>query len=61
VCITNLDPRSTALMDHYQDCVRQMMSQSLKELGIARLFEELNVEPTATLCDRAAISSRFWL
>lgn len=61
VCITNLDARSTVLLDDYHGCVRQMMSQSLRDIGIDALFAEMCVEPTSALGDRAAISQRFWL
>ncbi len=61
VCVTNLSPKSTVLADLYVDCVRDMMSWSLQELGIESLFTALNVEPATVLADREAISARFWL
>jgi hypothetical protein len=61
ICVTNLQPSSTALADSYADCVREMMAESLPELGIETLFETLKVEPTSAIEDQRAISSRFWL
>jgi hypothetical protein len=61
VCITNLSPKSTILTDTYAECAREMMSQDLRSIGIANLFEELNVEPCSSIGDREAIFSRFWL
>jgi hypothetical protein len=62
ICVTNLNPKSTALMDEYNGCIRQMMAQTLQEVGISALFEEMNVESTRiVLKDRSAISTRFWL
>ena len=61
VCITNLNPNSSELVDDYHGCIRQMMAQSLPQIGIGELFYELNVEPTAALQDTASIASRFWL
>jgi hypothetical protein len=61
ICITNLNPNSSDLADDYHACVRQMMAQSLQQIGIGELFYELNVEPTATLQNTALIASRFWL
>jgi hypothetical protein len=51
VCITNLNPMSTMLTDEYCNSVRDMMSQSLQEIGINELFRELNVEHTDKLRD----------
>jgi hypothetical protein len=59
VCVTNLNPLSTTLTGDYHDCVRQMMSQSLEDIGISELFRELHVEHTDALGDAAAISNRF--
>jgi hypothetical protein len=61
ICVTNLNPTSTALSDDYFDCVRQMMSQSLADVGISELFRELHVEHTDRIKDASMISSRFWL
>jgi hypothetical protein len=60
VCITNLSPGST-VSDSYAVLVREMMAESLPELGIEKLFAELNVEPTSVIEDQEAISARFWL
>jgi hypothetical protein len=61
ICITNLDPTSTKLMDDYHGCIRQMMSRNLTDMGIGNLFLEMNVEHTDALRDRTAIATRFWL
>jgi len=61
VLITNLDPANTSLADDYQGCVAEMMSWNLQEIGIPRLFEELNVESTAVLAADDLITARFWL
>ncbi len=61
VCVTNLSPNSTTLADSYSTFVREMMAESLPELGIEALFTALNVEPTSTIGDKESISPRFWL
>ena len=61
VCVTNLSPDSTILAESYAACVREMMAESLPQLGIETLFATLNVEPTSVIEDYQAISARFWL
>lgn len=61
LCVTNLSPTSTMLADSYVECVREMMSYSLQDIGIENVFRALNVEPTSILADGIAISARFWL
>jgi hypothetical protein len=61
VCVTNLSPQSTVLIDDYHNCIRQMMSQTLQDIGIDALFREMQVEATNALGDTATIANRFWL
>ena len=61
VCITNLAPDSTDLGDSYADCVREMMAETLPQLGIETLFSLLDVEPTTAFDRHETISQRFWL
>jgi hypothetical protein len=48
VLVTNLDPNSTLLREHYPSLVEEMHAISLSELTITGLHAELNVEPTST-------------
>jgi hypothetical protein len=48
VLVTNLDPNSTLLHEHYSSLVEEMHAISLSELTITGLHAELNVEPTST-------------
>jgi hypothetical protein len=59
VCVTNLSPGSLTLRDSYDQCLQEMMEQSLQEMGIETLFSVLNVEPTSALGERGAVSAPF--
>jgi hypothetical protein len=59
VCITNLSPGSQTLVEEYTACVREMMAQSLRELGINALFSTLGVEPTSVLQEHDGLPTRF--
>ena len=61
VCITNLNPRSTQLMDNYADLVSKMLSISLSDLGLINFFQMINLEPTSVLSTNENITARFWL
>ncbi len=59
--ITNLDPTSTMLAEGYSDHVKTMMSWSLDEIGIGRLFDELQVQSTSDFAMHEQVTARFWL
>lgn len=59
--ITNLDPTSTMLAEGYSSHVKTMMSWSLDELGIAALFDELQVQSTSDFAMHEQVTARFWL
>lgn len=61
VLITNLDPQSTVLSENYDRNVKTMMSWSLADIGISKLFDELQVEQAAQLMTHEQITARFWL
>jgi len=61
VCVTNLSPHSNSLPEAYSECVREMMSQSLQQIGIDNLYSTMGVEPTTVLQERQSVSARFWL
>jgi hypothetical protein len=61
VCVTNLSPGSGVLAESYSTCVREMLSEDLRTIGIDKLFATLHVEPTTAIQDRESISARFWL
>jgi hypothetical protein len=60
ILITNLDPHSTTLRENYSQNVKTMMSWSLPEIGIERLFDELQVESAAHLITHEQLTARFW-
>ena len=57
VLITNLDPNSTLLSDHYASLVEEMHAISLPELTLAGLHRELNVKPTVAINDFEEIAA----
>lgn len=61
VLVTNLDPASKILSDSYADHVKAMLSWRLEDIGLAALFEELQVESAAGLVSEEQITARFWL
>ncbi len=61
VCVTNLNPRSTQLMDSYADLVSEMLSASLDNIGLRNYFSLINLEHTSVLSTNEQITSRFWL
>jgi hypothetical protein len=60
-CITNLDPESTVLSDDYPAIVEEMLSWSLREIGLRAFREMVGMEPTACLDTHEKITRRFWL
>jgi hypothetical protein len=61
ILITNLDPQSTTLSENYHRNVKTMMSWSLVDIGISRLFDELEVEKAMQLMTHEQLTARFWL
>lgn len=61
VLVTNLDPDSTFIHDHYASLVEEMHATTLSEVTLAGLHAELNVEPTSALSRFEQIAARFWL
>lgn len=59
--VTNLDPESKLLSEAYASLVEEMHSMSLRDLTLAGLHAELNVEPTSNLVRLEQIAARFWL
>jgi hypothetical protein len=60
-CVTNLDPRSTALADDYAAIVEEMLSWSLREIGLRPFREMIDLESTSCLDTHEKITRRFWL
>jgi hypothetical protein len=61
VCITNLDPNSTALAANYAGVVDEMLSWSLEEIGVEKFHQMVDVEPTSNFDSGEKITRRFWL
>lgn len=61
VLVTNLDPASMMLRQQYVSLVDEMHAMSLRDLTLAGLHAELNVESTATLVHFEQIAARYWL
>lgn len=61
VLVTNLNPSSTFLGEHYASSVEEMHAISLSDLTLAGVHAELNVEPTLALSHLEQIARRFWL
>lgn len=61
VLITNLDPNNKKLYEDYSDCVTKMMSWSLDEIGVAALFNEMQVAPTSSIENNEQLTAHFYL
>ena len=61
VLVTNLNPSSTFLREHYASSVEEMHAISLSDLTLAGVHAEPNVEPTLALGHLEQIARRFWL
>jgi hypothetical protein len=60
-CISNLNPENTTLFDDYPRIVADMMSWSLKEIGLLNYHQMLDIQPTSTFDTDDKITSRFCL
>jgi hypothetical protein len=60
-CVTNLDPRSTALADGYVEIVDDMLSWSLDDIGLENFMRMIDPRPTSCVDSSEAISRLFWL
>ncbi len=61
VLITNLDPASNSLEKRYDQCVSDMLSWSLEDIGVAEFYRELGVQSTHAFDRHEDITTRFWL
>jgi len=61
VLVTNLDPQATALTDNYETIVREMMSESLEQIGLEEFFSMINLEPTSVIETKEKMAQRFCL
>jgi len=61
VCITNLNPRSTAIDDNYAEMVSEMHAQSLESMGIQGLLNTIRITSTAEIDSKEKLARRFWL
>ncbi len=59
--VTNLDPGSSFLKDNYNALRREMLSYDLRQIGIERLFEQLQVVSTSEIDSDEKMTARFWL
>jgi predicted O-linked N-acetylglucosamine transferase (SPINDLY family) len=59
VLITHLDPGSRLLVDRYDECVSEMLSWSLEDMGLAAYHSEMEVQSTHVLDRHEDISRRF--
>jgi hypothetical protein len=61
VLVTNLDPQATVLTDNYETIVREMMSESLDQIGFEEFFSMINLEPTSVIETKEKMAQRFCL
>jgi hypothetical protein len=59
--VTNLDPNSSMLRENYTALVEEMHAISLRDITIAGVHADLQVEPTSSLTRFEQIAARFWL
>jgi hypothetical protein len=56
--VTNLDPDSSLLSDHVAEYQRQMQSWSLEQMGIPKLFQELEAIPCSSFSPAERFTAR---
>lgn len=61
VCITNLDPQSTAIHDNYADYVKEMHERSLETMGVQTLLDTMGLTSTSVIDSAEKLAKRFWL
>jgi hypothetical protein len=61
ICVSNLNPQNTSIMDRYMEIVGDMMSYSFDRMTIEEYFRIINVEPTSVIDTHEKLSTRFWL
>lgn len=59
--VTNLDPASTTLRQHYAKILDWMFARALSEYTLARLHADLGIESTAAIASDEQVTARFWL
>ncbi len=60
-CITNLDPGSTVLADDYAAIIAEMLSWSLRDIGLLPFRAMIDLESTSCIDTHEKITRRFWL
>ncbi len=60
-CVTNLNPGDTILSANYDSIVEDMLSWSLRDIGIAAYHKMIAIEPTSDFDTHEKITRRFWL
>jgi Methyltransferase domain len=61
VAITNLDPASRVLADHYFQIVAEYRKITLQQYGVERYMKALNIEDTRAISTFEEIAELFWL
>jgi hypothetical protein len=61
VAITNLDPASAVLADHYFHIVSEYRKTTLHQYGVEKYMQALNIEDTRTISTFEDIAELFWL
>lgn len=61
ICVSNLNPQDTSIMDRYTEIVAEMMSYSFEKMTVAEYFTAVNIEPTSVIDTLEKVSTKFWL
>jgi hypothetical protein len=61
VAVTNLDPDSTVLSDHYVEAVEAFAALTFHGHGVRRYIEELNMRPATELFDPVKLARYMWM
>ena len=61
VLVTNLNPESNVLSDHYAEAVKTYASLELREYGLKRYVDELELKDARLLGDPVQVSQYVWL
>ena len=61
VIVTNLDPDSRVLAEHYANLVEEFAALELKEYGLRRFIDELQMKDAKLLSDPVQLARYVWL
>jgi len=61
VAVTNLDPKSQVLSENYIEAVEWLAAVEMRDYGLRRYFDELNILDARILTDPVQLARYAWL